>query len=121
MGNVNSSMFQQFQTSVVILNQRHEIIFANQAFLEESGFTDEEMTGKNANEILTCLDPSFENAKGEVFIKTKSGVQTPKWMEMNGFETEGEEKMISLILSDLEKSGVDPLTMLPNRYFFYKY
>lgn len=121
MKDMNSSVFQQFQTSIVIINHQHEILFANQAFLEESGFAMSELAEKNVNDVLTCLDPSFKEAKGEVFIKTKAGIQSPKWMEINFFGTEGEQGSIGLILSDLEKSGVDPLTMLPNRYFFYKY
>lgn len=121
MGNMESSLFQQFQMPIVILNRQYGIIFANQAFLEESGYGKEELLEKRINEVLAYQGANLEDAKGEAFIHSKTGTQIPKWLEVNYFETDEGQRSIGLILSHLEKNGIDPLTMLPNRYLFYQH
>ncbi|HJV30999.1 MAG TPA: diguanylate cyclase, partial [Bacillales bacterium] len=118
---MNTSLIQQFQTSIVILTADYEITFANPAFIEESGYREEELLGRKANDFLMELGSISENRNGEIFIKTKSGEVTPKWMEINHFSPANDYHYIGLILLDVQMSGVDPLTKLPNRYFFYRY
>lgn len=119
--NMNTSLIQQFQTSIVILTSDYEIAFANPAFIEESGYREEELLGRKVNDFFMELGSISENRNGEIFIKTKSGEVTPKWMEINHFSPANDNHYIGLILLDVQMSGVDPLTKLPNRYFFYRY
>jgi diguanylate cyclase (GGDEF)-like protein len=118
---MNTSLIQQFQTSIIILDTDYVITFANPAFIEESGYGESELLGRNANDFLMGLGSISENMNGEIFIKTKSGEQAPKWMEINHFSPMKDNHYIGLILLDVQLSGVDPLTKLPNRYFFYRY
>jgi diguanylate cyclase (GGDEF)-like protein/PAS domain S-box-containing protein len=118
---MNTSLIQQFQTSIIILTTEYEITFANPAFIDESGYSEMELLGKKANDFLMGMDSISENQNGETFIKTKSGELAPKWMEINHFCPTKDSHYIGLILLDVQMSGVDPLTHLPNRYFFYRY
>jgi PAS domain S-box-containing protein len=52
---MNTSLIQQFQTSIIILKSDYEITFANPAFIEESGYEEADLLGRNANDFLKGL------------------------------------------------------------------
>lgn len=82
------------QEGVLFVNNEDEILFANMRFCEMTGYTENELIGKNANEIF-LKDNDKEKIKNinvnrrklirssyEILIKTKSGNQI--WVNING-------------------------------------
>lgn len=118
---MNTFILQQFQTPIVIINNRYEIKFVNQAYLHESGFSTKELLGKNINEYILGYNSFMGMRKSDIFIKKKNAERIVKSMELNHFEDENHDQYTVIILSAFQKCGVDPLTMLPNRYYFYQY
>ncbi|MDR7000985.1 EAL domain-containing protein [Neobacillus niacini] len=115
---MDNAILNQFQTTIVILDERGTIIFSNQAFLEKSGFSKEEVMGVNAEWFMSDLKSILMNQYGQTYLKTKKGQEISYWIEVNHLE--GQDQ-IGLILADIKMSGLDPLTKLPNRYLFQRH
>ncbi|MCM3567013.1 EAL domain-containing protein [Neobacillus mesonae] len=115
---METTILDQYKTIVMILNQKNEIVFANQAFLRKTGYSQEELIGIKAENIITGFDLIYANKFGQTYIKTKCGDETPYWAEVSEFD---DGNQTGLILADIKMSGLDPLTKLPNRYLFTRH
>lgn len=115
---MDNAILNQFQTTIVILDERGAIIFSNQVFLEKSGFSKEEVMGINAECFMSDLESILMNQYGQTYLKTKKGQEISYWVEVNHLEAQDQ---IGLILTNIKMSGLDPLTKLPNRYLFNRH
>ena len=115
---MDTTILHQFRTSMIILNHRMKITFANQSFLEKTGYSERELLGIHAENFICGMDSILSNKYGQTYLKTKKGEEIPYWVEVSNFE---DENQIGLILADIKMSGLDPLTKLPNRYLFSRH
>lgn len=112
------TILHQYRTIMMILNQKGEITFANQAFEENSGYSQEELLEINMENLISGFDSILANKYGQTYLKTKNGEEKPYWVEVSEFM---DSNHIGLILTDIKMSGLDPLTKLPNRYLFTRH
>jgi len=100
--------------SVLITNPAGEIIYVNQAFVDITGYTFEEVKGKNPNMLQSGKqDRAFYERmwsaicskgkwKGELWNKRKSGELYPKALDIRAIHTDaGELKFLVGVFSDL--------------------
>jgi diguanylate cyclase (GGDEF)-like protein len=110
--------FQQLRTAVLIVNHKGEVIFSNYSFLKVSGYSNSELSDKKTNELLVDFNLGVNDWQGEVYLKTKENGDQAKWMQVNHVNDPFGHKYKVLMISEIQISGFDPLTMLPNRYLF---
>lgn len=113
---------QQLQDGVLVINNDGKIMFANSSFINRSGYSESDILYKKANLLFpnTSINTTMQ-WQGEIELKLKnSGIQT-QWINVNPFKDENEDiKHAIIMLSNYEKSELDPLTRLPNRYLLQK-
>lgn len=113
---------QQLQDGVLVINNDGTIMFANSSFINRSGYSESDILYKKANLLFpnTSINTTMQ-WQGEIELKLKnSGIQT-QWINVNPFKDENEDiKHAIIMLSNYEKSELDPLTRLPNRYLLQK-
>ena len=97
-------------------------MFANSSFINRSGYSESDILYKKADLLFpnNSINTTMQ-WQGEVELKLKnSGIQT-QWINVNPFKDENEDiKHAIIMLSNYEKSELDPLTKLPNRYLLQK-
>lgn len=110
---INTEILHQFKAAILIINKNGKIIFANNQFVQKSGYSGTDLIGEKAFNLITDFDLIAENMQGVTYIKTKSGAEIPNWIEINQLNEANE---MGLIFSNIQMGGIDPLTLLPNRY-----
>lgn len=129
--------------AIMITDADANIIRVNQAFLDTTGYTLDEVIGKNPSMMSSgCHDTTFYAElwrqllstgcwKGEVFDKRKSGEIYPKMMKITAVKNEQQQTThyvaVFRDVSDRKKSEeeirnlafYDALTKLPNRHLFH--
>lgn len=108
----------QFQTAIVMVNRAGEITFANERFSKKSGYSVTEILRKKIKDFFVNSDFIFHTNQEITHMKTKNGNELPICVEINPIKDAQE---YILLLTDVQMSGLDPLTMLPNRYLFTKH
>lgn len=134
-----AEVFKNSQEGIMITNRQNEIVTVNRAFSQITGYSEDEVIGKNPR-ILTSgrqnkdfyttmwnalLDRGFW--KGELWNRCKTGEIIPKWFSINTVTNEAGEIVNHVaIFSDISErkkaeerieflAHHDPLTKLPNR------
>ncbi|WML39369.1 EAL domain-containing protein [Neobacillus sp. OS1-2] len=115
---MDTTILQQFRTMMIIINCKGEITFANDAFVEKSGYFHEELMGVSTDHFISDIDSILTNKHGQASLKTKKGEEISYWVEASFLD---DHNQIGLILTDIKMNGLDPLTNLPNRYLFTKH
>ncbi len=139
-----SSFFENTNEGIIIANENVEIESVNSAFCAITGYTQDEVLGKNPRFLKSGIhDEIFYKEmwqaikvngywKGEIWNKRKNADIYPQMLSISKTaNTLGEEKHYMAILSDMtslkkadEKiyyhANYDSLTKLPNRAYFVK-
>ncbi len=132
-------VFENTTEGIIITNEKKEIISVNYAFTEITGYTLDEIKGKNPKilksgrhekDFYTNLWDSLEKKgsyKGEIWNRKKSGEIYPEWLNLSVVkDTNGKILNYVALFSDITKiknsnakieflAHHDPLTNLPNR------
>ncbi|MCG8428523.1 MAG: PAS domain S-box protein, partial [Chromatiales bacterium] len=134
--------FQNMAEAVVVTDANANIVAVNRAFTEITGYSEEEVLGKNPNILSSGLhDRSFYQAmwgglhqngywEGEIFNRRKDGEVYPEWINLTTIKDK-DEVVVSYVsvFSDItekrkkekrlqELAYTDQLTLLPNRISF---
>ncbi len=128
--------------AALITNHENKIIFINQRYTEITGYTWDEVVGKNPNVLNSGKqDKTFYKQlwdtlqskdywEGEIWNRKKSGELFPEWINISVVRDRNNKPLYYIaIFSDIsfkkeEEEKVihyayyDPLTNLPNRLFF---
>ncbi len=134
--------FESSSEGIVITNKKAEIVSVNKAFSKITGYTKEEVMGKNPRILKSGMhDKNFyENMyahlenngffKGEVWNKRKNGEIYPEWLSISKIKNKKYNEIFYIaIFSDITSlkendkkiyfyANHDPLTGLPNRFQF---
>ncbi len=113
---------EQLQDGVLIINNDGMIQFANSTFLKRSGYSESDILNQKANYLLhNAPNKTTMNWQGEIELKLKNNSSVTQWINYNPINDEyGDTKHAIIMLSNYEKSELDPLTKLPNRYLLQK-
>ncbi|MBF0448149.1 MAG: EAL domain-containing protein [Magnetococcales bacterium] len=138
-----AKVFESAGEAILITETNGNIISVNQAYLDITGFTQEEIIGKNPRVAKSGRhDKDFYKSlweelktkgkwKGEIWDRRKNGQIYPKWLTITEVRTpEGELKNYVGIFTDItnvketerkleELAYYDALTQLPNRKLFH--
>lgn len=141
---IDQRALSELSESVVISNAKNEIVFVNPAYTQVTGYSAEEVLGKNPNVASSGQhDKSFYQAmwarlkqtghwQGEVMNRHKDGQLYPEWLSINvinGADRQAEFFIgIFTDITERKKSEnvikhyafYDTLTNMPNRRFFYE-
>ncbi|MDG5788807.1 EAL domain-containing protein [Evansella sp. AB-P1] len=106
----------QSHDGIVLINKLGEIEFANPTFLQWIGLEEKEVIKGNINRFITL--PTSKNWKGVMEVTSMKREKQSVWLVVNSIERKGEGEIDLQILTFrfFQKSGLDPLTKLPNRY-----
>ncbi len=97
------------------------IQFANTTFLKRSGYSESEILNQKANWLFSNTINATREWQGEIELKLKNNGTKTQWVNVNPIKAEnGVTKHAVIMLSNYEKSELDPLTKLPNRYLLQK-
>ena len=137
-----ANVFEHSGEAIVITDADNNIVSVNRAFTDISGYTPEEVIGKNPRIISSGMHDVFfyqrmwqkiigeGGWKGEIYNRRKSGDIYPEWMSISTIkDSHGEIINHICIFTDIstrkesEKhiqflAHYDPLTKLPNRRLF---
>lgn len=140
---LSAQVFETTAEGIFITDEHSNIISANQAFTDITGYTLPEILGKNALEFHSDQrDSEFfrqtwnsiaitERWQGEVWNRRKDGAVYPEWVTISTVKDDmGELSNYIAIFTDislrkeserrlLHLATHDPLTDLPNRELFY--
>ncbi|WP_374724454.1 EAL domain-containing protein [Calidifontibacillus erzurumensis] len=115
-GNLYKEALQHLNDGVLIISRNGNIRFANPMFLKMSGFHKKRIIGKKFNKLLNLCAKPTENWQGAVDINGETYVVQISPIK-NSF---GKVTNAIVTFSSFHKSGLDPLTKLPNRYLLQK-
>lgn len=128
--------------AILITNKKNQIIYINRHYSEITGYSPEEVIGKNPNVLSSGKqDSAFYQQlwktlhseghwEGEIWNRKKSGELFPEWMNMSVIKDQDDLCLYYIgTFSDiaikkeaeekiLHYAYYDPLTDLPNRRFF---
>ncbi|WP_458412092.1 EAL domain-containing protein [Schinkia sp. CFF1] len=108
---------EQFSDGILIVNSDGCIQFANAAFFKMSGYRENDVYHSDINMLLNLTVNPINNWQGAVDVKLKNSNLHTKWLVVNPIKgPSGETDNAILLFSGFQKSGLDPLTKLPNRY-----
>lgn len=133
-----------FETSdaIMVTDRESNIIRVNQAFIEVTGYSREEVLGKNprmmssglhGSEFYSTMWQQLQRSglwAGEIFDKRKNGQIYPKWLKISAVKDESQQTSHYVaIFSDLSErrqseeeirnlAFYDTVTKLPNRHLF---
>jgi diguanylate cyclase (GGDEF)-like protein/PAS domain S-box-containing protein len=135
-------VFENTTESIIISDHDNRIIKVNQAYVETTGYTQEEVVGANPNITSSGRhDKTFYQAmwksiteqgmwSGEIWDRRKNGEVFPKWLSVNAIKNQfGRVTHYVGIFTDITNQKqteqqlellayYDPLTNLPNRALF---
>lgn len=121
MNTIFKEALKQLNDGVLIINKDGAIQFANEAFLQLSGFCETDIVHKQISHLFkTPINPvqSWQGV-GEIILGD-TGLHT-KWVKVTPIKSpSGEVEYAIIMLFSFQKSGLDPLTKLPNRYLLQK-
>lgn len=136
---LSAQVFEQSQEAIVICDERNKIISVNQAFTTITGYSTDEVIGKNPNVLSSGRQgPSFYQAmwqelktegywQGEIWNRRKDGEIFPEWISISVVKDIKNKPLNYIaIFSDISQhketeariehlAHYDPLTDLPNR------
>lgn len=139
-----ATVFENTTEGILITNVRSEIIFTNRAFTTITGYTQEEVLGKNPRFLQSGKHDKtyYENMwksvyetgrwQGQIWNRKKNGALYLEWLTLNLLRnTQGDIIQHIAIFSDISKQKhgeeafrqhafFDPLTNLGNRTLFYE-
>ncbi len=139
---LSASIFDATQEAILVTDTDGHIILVNPAFTRITGYTPEEVLGKNPKILQSGRhDPAFYKAmwesiqqtghwRGEIWNRRKSGETYPEWLSIMAVKDgQGHVVQYTALFSDIthRKEGemalklqayYDPLTDLPNRILF---
>lgn len=112
-------IFEQIDVSTIITDEKGFITTVNPSYLTLSGFTNDEVINKHIECYLDGqMDTSTPN-KNEIYVKKKNGCHVIQWLSVKQMrETKGDKRYHIWMMTDIQVSGLDPLTNLPNRLLF---
>jgi len=137
-----ASVFENTIESIMIISSEGEIQKVNQAFLDSTGYSEEEIVGFSPLEIqpfnenkryllkMTAEVSKNDRWNGEIWCRKKSGEIFPQWMSVSVLKDDNGKVMNYIVLlhdiTSLKKSEEelryqathDMLTGLPNRQLF---
>ncbi len=136
---LSAQVFAQSQEAILITDKNNHILSVNQAFTRITGYTDEEVKGKNIN-MYSSDRQNFDFYRtmwkeintlnywqGEIWNRRKNGEIFPVWMSISCVkDTQDKINNYIVIFSDISQhkeaeahiehlAHYDPLTDLPNR------
>ncbi len=136
------TVFQNINEALTVTDAQHRIIAVNPAFIRLTGYTAEEVLGRNPNilssgrhdsefyrEMWQSLSDTGE-WQGEIWDRRKDGELIAEWMTISTiYDEEGQVRQRVALFSDITKkkqseemiwrqANFDPLTELPNRNMF---
>jgi len=141
--NLSDEAFNYVKEAIFITDAEHNIIQVNKAFIEITGYSEQEIlgkqpstlsSGKHDNEFYQKMKDSLEQHgmwEGEIVNKTKQGKLFSEWLYIRViYNSEQEITHYISVFSDISlhkeneellyfQANYDPLTMLPNRSFFF--
>ncbi|QOY38603.2 EAL domain-containing protein [Anaerobacillus isosaccharinicus] len=113
--NFYKDALQQFNDGILIIDLAGTVQFVNSAFLQISGYDETEVLHKKASNFFTQPTPC--SWQGEINLKRKNGSLLNHWLTTNPVENDlGETTHKMFLFSTFQKSGLDSLTKLPNRF-----
>ena len=143
---IAASIFENTQEGVAITDEKKIITYANNAFSQITGYTNDEIMGKDAHDLLRAdnqhqanpgkIKISLEEKEywhGDVWSKKKSGEEYPLQITINAIRSSSNQTTnYACIFSDISKrkenerrmrhlATHDTLTDLPNREMFYEH
>lgn len=140
---LSASVFDAANEAIVITDENNRIISVNPAFTEITGYSKNEVLGKNpkilnsgkqTKSFYRNLWRTLEKSgswQGEIWNKRKSGEIYPEWLSISALkEAQGGVSKYVGIFSDIgdslraqqlihQQANFDALTQLPNRNLFY--
>ena len=136
------TVFQNISEAMTVTDAQHRIIAINPAFTKLTGYTAEEVLGRNPNilssgrhdsEFYREMWQSISDTgewQGEIWDRRKNGELIAEWMTISTiYDEEGQVRQRVALFSDITKkkqsdemiwrqANFDPLTQLPNRNMF---
>ncbi len=137
---LSAKVFENNSEAIMITNVSHNIVSVNRAFIEITGYTEDEVLGQNPRflssgkhnqEFYRAFYEALNNKdqwRGEVWNKRKSGEVFPEWVTVSVLRNEQDliTHYIAVYLDITERkkeeeriqylANYDVLTGLPNRY-----
>lgn len=118
---VYKEALEQLNDGVLIIKKDGIIQFANAAFLQMSGFCKTYIVHKHISNVFKTPINAAQCWQGVGEINLKDNGSHTKWVNVNPIKNPaGEIEFAMIMLSSFQKSGLDPLTKLPNRYLLQK-
>lgn len=139
---LSAKVFESSRDAIIISDHDNKIISVNQAFSEITGYSSEEIIGKNPNVLRSGRhDREFYQQlwselkhkghwQGEIWNRRKNGEIYPEWISISPvYDTTNDVSHFIAIFSDITDiktseahieflANYDPLTQLPNRRLF---
>lgn len=137
-----AKVFESSKDAIIISDKENTIISVNQAFTEITGFSSQEVVGKNPKLLSSGRhDSGFYHLlwadlltkgywQGEIWNRRKNGEIFPEWLSISSVcDADNEVTHFIAIFSDISEmksseahieflANYDPLTQLPNRRLF---
>ncbi len=135
--------FRESNEGILVTDHANRIMRVNPAFTRITGYTPEDVAGKNPNILSSGRHgPDFYKTlwgdiarsgswSGEIWNRRKNGEIYPEWLSIRAIKNEaGKNQYHMAIFSDITQrknaeeqirylANYDPLTQLPNRVLFY--